>query len=38
MVKKLEATEKPQLAALHWGVIGIQPVRVKPALYDVALE
>jgi hypothetical protein len=38
MVKKLEATEEPQLAALHFGATSIQPVRVKAALHDVTLE
>ncbi len=38
MVKKLEATEEPQLAALHFEVTSIQPVRVKATLPDVTLE
>jgi hypothetical protein len=38
MVKKLEATEEPQLATLHFGVTSIQPFRVKAALHDVTLE
>jgi hypothetical protein len=38
MVKKLEAPEEPQLAALHFGVTSIQPVRAKAALHDVTLE
>jgi hypothetical protein len=38
MVKKLEATEEPQLAALHFRLTSIQPARVKAALLDVTLE
>jgi len=38
MVKKLEATEEPQPAALHFEVTSIQPVQVKVALHDVTLE
>jgi hypothetical protein len=38
MVKKLETTEEPQLAALHFGVTSIQPFRVKAALHDVTSE
>ncbi len=38
MVKKLEATEEPQLATLHFGVTSIQSVRVKAVLHDVKLE
>jgi hypothetical protein len=34
-VKKLEAPEEPPLAALHFGVKSIQPIRVKAALHDV---
>jgi hypothetical protein len=38
MVKKLEATEEPQRAALHFGVTSIQPARAKAALHDVTLK
>jgi hypothetical protein len=35
MVRELEATEEPQLAALQFGVTSIQPVRLKATLHDV---